>query len=142
MADVRVGGGKVSEVVFGQGRVFSLIAGTCAIESRETTMKTAEAVKKVAEKLGIGVIYKGSFDKANRTSAKGERGIGLEKGLEILAEVRREFGMPVLTDIHEVAQVQAVCGVVDVVQIPAFWRGRRICCWLAARRWPNRRARR
>lgn len=120
MADVRVGGGKVTEVVFGQGRAFSLMAGTCAIESRETTMKTAEAVKKIAETLGIGVVYKGSFDKANRTSAKGERGIGLEKGLEILAEVRREFGMPVLTDIHEVGQAQAVCAVVDVVQIPAF----------------------
>ncbi|MBI1308676.1 MAG: 3-deoxy-8-phosphooctulonate synthase [Proteobacteria bacterium] len=120
MRDVSVGGQGCGKVIFGADKPLSLICGTCAIEGREITLRTAEAVKKIAEKLGIGVVYKGSFDKANRTSAKGARGIGLEKGMEILAEVRRDFGMPVLTDVHEVAQVAPVAQVVDVLQVPAF----------------------
>jgi len=98
----------------------AIMAGTCAIEGRDVTLKTAETVKKIAEKLGIGLIYKGSYDKANRTSAKGARGIGLEKGIAVLAEVRRELGLPVVTDVHEVAQVAPVAAVADVLQIPAF----------------------
>jgi 2-dehydro-3-deoxyphosphooctonate aldolase (KDO 8-P synthase) len=117
---VKIGGNGLAEVVFGADRPLSIIAGTCAIEGREITLKTAETVKKIAEKLGIGLVYKGSFDKANRTSAKGPRGIGLEKGLEVLAEVRRELGLPVVTDVHEVVQVAPVAKVVDVLQIPAF----------------------
>lgn len=120
MRDVVIGGGKLAQVTFGANRPLALIAGTCAIESRDTTLKTAETVKKIGEKLGIQVVYKGSYDKANRTSAGGERGIGMEKGLEILAEVRRELGLPVLTDVHETVQVAPVAAVVDVLQIPAF----------------------
>jgi 2-dehydro-3-deoxyphosphooctonate aldolase (KDO 8-P synthase) len=97
-----------------------LIAGTCAIESRETTLKTAAHMVKVCDKLGISLIYKGSFDKANRTSAGGKRGSGIDGGLAILGEVRATEGVPVLTDVHEVAQVEQVYGTVDVAQIPAF----------------------
>ncbi|NBV54166.1 MAG: 3-deoxy-8-phosphooctulonate synthase [Proteobacteria bacterium] len=117
---VNVGDKAVQQVAFGQGLPMALIAGTCAIEGREITLRTAETVQKIGKKLGIGVVYKGSFDKANRTSAHGERGVGLEAGLAILAEVRKNLGIPVLTDVHECVQVTAVCAVVDVVQIPAF----------------------
>jgi 2-dehydro-3-deoxyphosphooctonate aldolase (KDO 8-P synthase) len=120
MRDVVVGGGDVREVVWGQASQLCLIAGTCAIEGHDITLKTAEKVVKLAEKLGIGVIYKGSFDKANRTSAGGARGMGIEEGLRILEAVRKEFGVPVLTDVHETIQVPMVAEVVDVVQIPAF----------------------
>ena len=117
---VKVGAEGVKPVVFQNDGRISLMAGTCALEGRDTTMKTAETLKKVCEKLGIGLIYKGSFDKANRTSIKGERGMGLEAGLKLLEEVRAQFGVPVLTDVHETAQVEAVGAVVDVIQIPAF----------------------
>lgn len=120
MREVVIGGGDVREVAWGQAGKMCLIAGTCAIEGRDVTMHTAEKVVGLAEKLGIGVIYKGSFDKANRTSANGARGMGLEEGLRILEGVRKEFGVPVLTDVHETAQVAAVAEVVDVLQIPAF----------------------
>lgn len=117
---VVIGGNGVAEVKFGADLPLSIIAGTCAIEGRDITLRTAEKVKKIAENLGISVVYKGSFDKANRTSAKGARGIGLEKGLEVLAEVRKELGLPVVTDVHEVIQVAPVAEVVDLLQIPAF----------------------
>lgn len=120
MKTVKIGGGNVAEVVFSATAPMAIIAGTCAIEGRDITLKTAEQVKKVAERLGIGLVYKGSFDKANRTSAKGARGIGLEKGLEVLAEVKRELGLPVVTDVHETIQAAPVAEVVDVLQIPAF----------------------
>ena len=104
----------------GQNLPLSLIAGTCALESRDTTLRTAETLVKLAEKLGFGLAYKGSYDKANRTSASGKRGLGMEEGLKVLEEVRATFGVPVLTDVHETIQVKAVASVVDVLQIPAF----------------------
>lgn len=121
MHDVVIGnGGQVSKVTFGRGHRLALIAGTCAIEGRDTTMKTAEALVHLCARLGMSLVYKGSFDKANRTSAEGKRGVGLEEGLRILEEVRETFKVPVLTDVHECLQVPAVATVVDVVQIPAF----------------------
>jgi 2-dehydro-3-deoxyphosphooctonate aldolase (KDO 8-P synthase) len=104
----------------GQNSPLMLIAGTCALESRETTLRTAETLVKLSGKLGFGLIYKGSYDKANRTSASGGRGLGMDEGLKVLAEVRSTFGVPVLTDVHETIQVAPVASVVDVLQIPAF----------------------
>ncbi len=97
-----------------------VIAGPCVIESEAMALSTAETLKGIAERLGILLIYKSSFDKANRTSGSSFRGPGLEEGLRILEKVRREVGMPVLTDVHETAQVVAVASVVDVLQTPAF----------------------
>ena len=97
-----------------------VIAGPCVIESEAMALSTAETLKGIAERLGILLIYKSSFDKANRTSGSSFRGPGMEEGLRILEKVRRETGMPVLTDVHETAQVAAVASVVDVVQTPAF----------------------
>ena len=99
---------------------FTLIAGPCQIESREHAMEVASALAEMAQKLGIGVIYKSSYDKANRTSANAARGVGMAQGLEILAEVRQRFGLPVLTDVHDAAQCAPVAQAVDVLQIPAF----------------------
>ena len=96
-----------------------LIAGPCAIESRDMVMHTAEALKQVCERLGITLYFKSSYDKANRTSMS-ERGIGMEKGLEILQEVKSTFGLPILTDVHESWQCAPVAEVADVLQIPAF----------------------
>lgn len=120
MRDVRVGGSDVAGVEFGQDGRFALIAGTCAVEGRDITLKTAQEVARICRKLGIGLVYKGSYDKANRTSAGGKRGVGMDEGLAILADVRREVGVPVLTDVHECVQVAAAAEAVDVVQIPAF----------------------
>ena len=107
-------------VRFGNELPFSLIAGPCQMESRDHTMMMAEALKSTCDKLGIGLVYKSSFDKANRTSLKGKRGIGLEKSLEVFAEVKSQFGLPVLTDVHETAQCAVLAPVIDVLQIPAF----------------------
>ena len=96
-----------------------LIAGPCAIESREIVMHTAETLKQVCERLGITLYFKSSYDKANRTSLS-DRGVGMEKGLEILQEVKSTFGLPVLTDVHESWQCAPVAEVADVLQIPAF----------------------
>ncbi len=120
MREVVIGAGSVRKVSFGKGLPLALIAGTCAIEGREITLKTAGELVRICDKLGIGLIYKGSFDKANRTSAKGARGSGLEAGLGILGEVRASEGVPVLTDVHETIQVSQVFQTVDVAQIPAF----------------------
>lgn len=117
---VKVGASGVQPVEFSNNLPMALMSGTCALEGRDITLRTAEHVVKTCQKLGIGVVYKGSFDKANRTSIKGERGMGLEKGLKLLEEVRTTFGVPVLTDVHETTQVEAVGQVVDVIQIPAF----------------------
>jgi 2-dehydro-3-deoxyphosphooctonate aldolase (KDO 8-P synthase) len=97
-----------------------LIAGTCVIESRQMALDTAGQLKEITSALGIPFIYKSSFDKANRSSGKSFRGLGMEKGLEILAEVRREIGVPVLTDVHTEEEVPEVAKVVDVLQTPAF----------------------
>jgi len=97
-----------------------LIAGTCVIESRQMAMDTAGTLKEICSSLGIPFIYKSSFDKANRSSGKSFRGPGREKGLEILADVRREIGVPVLTDVHDEEMIPEVASVVDVLQTPAF----------------------
>jgi 2-dehydro-3-deoxyphosphooctonate aldolase (KDO 8-P synthase) len=109
-SDVRVGGG---------GKLF-LIAGPCVIESRNHAFALALYAKKVCAKLGLPFIFKASFDKANRSSADSFRGPGLKKGLAILADIKRELGVPILSDVHEAAQVDAAAEILDVLQIPAF----------------------
>ncbi len=99
---------------------FFLIAGPCVIESRDMLKRVCETMKKLSEELGILYIFKSSFDKANRSSHDSKRGPGMEEGLRDLESIRKEFGVPVLTDIHEREQVKAVSQVVDVLQIPAF----------------------
>jgi 2-dehydro-3-deoxyphosphooctonate aldolase (KDO 8-P synthase) len=116
---------ETREVVVGEIRIsarrpFTLIAGPCAIESREHALLMAGEVKSICTRLAIPLIYKSSFDKANRTSASSGRGAGLERGLEILAEVKAATGLPVITDVHESWQCGPVAEVVDVLQIPAF----------------------
>ncbi len=96
------------------------IMGTCAIESEQLTLRVAEYLKQLSEKYNFHVVYKSSFDKANRTSVSGYRSVGMDEGLQILSKVRSEVGLPVLTDVHESSQVAAVADVVDVIQIPAF----------------------
>ncbi|MCP9849554.1 3-deoxy-8-phosphooctulonate synthase [Cyanobium sp. Morenito 9A2] len=99
---------------------FTLIAGPCVIESPELVLSVAERVKAITDRLGITYVFKASFDKANRSSGGTFRGPGVAEGLEVLAEVKRRFGLPVLTDIHESQQAAPVAAVVDVLQIPAF----------------------
>jgi 2-dehydro-3-deoxyphosphooctonate aldolase (KDO 8-P synthase) len=104
----------------GLDKPFFLIAGTCSIESLEMSIEVAGQLKDVCMALGIPLIYKGSFDKANRSSGNTQRGLGLDAGLKILGEVRRQLHIPVLTDVHDESQIKAVAGVVDVLQTPAF----------------------
>jgi 2-dehydro-3-deoxyphosphooctonate aldolase (KDO 8-P synthase) len=111
---------SVGSVTFGNRLPLALIAGPCAMESRDHALEMASALKEIAERLGIGLVYKSSFDKANRTSASSARGIGLDKALSIFAEVKERLGLPVLTDVHENGQCAVVAEVVDVLQIPAF----------------------
>jgi 2-dehydro-3-deoxyphosphooctonate aldolase (KDO 8-P synthase) len=105
---------------FGNDLPITLIAGPCALESRAHALEMATALKEIAERLGIGLVYKTSFDKANRTSAKSARGIGLDGALPIFAEIRESLGLPVLTDVHEPSQCERVAEAADVLQIPAF----------------------
>jgi 2-dehydro-3-deoxyphosphooctonate aldolase (KDO 8-P synthase) len=107
-------------VRFGNHLPMSLIAGPCAMESRAHALETAAALKEMAASLGLGLVYKSSFDKANRTSVSSSRGIGLAKALSIFAEVKETLGLPVLTDVHEIDHCKAAGEVVDVLQIPAF----------------------
>jgi len=111
---------SAGSVTFGNDLPFALIAGPCAIESRAHALEMAAALKAITSKLKIGFVYKTSFDKANRTSAGSPRGIGMEKGLPILAEVRETIGCPVLTDVHTPDQCAPVAEAVDILQIPAF----------------------
>ena len=111
---------KVGKTVFGNDKRLTLIAGPCALESRAHAMEMAEALVKLSHKLGFGLIYKSSFDKANRTSLTSKRGMGLAKALPILAEVREKYGCPVLTDVHEREQCAEAAEYVDILQIPAF----------------------
>lgn len=104
----------------GLDQPFFLIAGTCVIESEQMTLDTAGALKEITTELGIPFIYKSSFDKANRSSGSSFRGLGMDKGLEILAKVKKQIGVPVLTDIHEIDEINPVSEVVDVLQTPAF----------------------
>jgi 2-dehydro-3-deoxyphosphooctonate aldolase (KDO 8-P synthase) len=107
-------------VVFGGNRPFVLIAGPCQLESEKLVMETAEAIKEVTTKLNVPFVFKGSFDKANRSSIFSQRGPGLEKGLEMLQKVKDTFGVPVVSDIHESYQAEAAGQVLDMIQIPAF----------------------
>jgi len=117
---VTTAGVRVGPVTIGGGAPLALIAGPCVIESRDAALRHAERVRDLATRAGLPVVYKSSFDKANRTSAASFRGIGMDEGLAILAAVRRETGLPVLTDVHEREQIAAVAEVVDVLQTPAF----------------------
>jgi 2-dehydro-3-deoxyphosphooctonate aldolase (KDO 8-P synthase) len=114
-AVVTVGGTK-----FGNALPLALIAGPCALESRAHALETAAALKEIAGRLKLGLVYKTSFDKANRTSLTSARGLGLEAALPVFAEIRETLGVPVLTDVHEQAQCARVAEAVDVLQIPAF----------------------
>jgi len=110
----------VGEARFGNALPLALIAGPCALEGRAHALETASALKEITARLGIGFVYKTSFDKANRTSAGSNRGIGLEEALPIFAEIRSSLNVPVLTDVHESGQCASVAQAVDVLQIPAF----------------------
>jgi 2-dehydro-3-deoxyphosphooctonate aldolase (KDO 8-P synthase) len=111
---------QAGSVRFGNHLPLAIIAGPCAMESRDHALEMASALKEITGRLGIGLVYKSSFDKANRTSASSARGLGLDKALSIFAEVKEKFGLPVLTDVHENDQCAIVGEVVDVLQIPAF----------------------
>ena len=108
------------QVRFGNALPLALIAGPCALESREHAFEMATALKEVAARLGIGLVFKTSFDKANRTSAKSARGLGLDQAVPIFADIREKLGVAVLTDVHEAEQCARLADVVDVLQIPAF----------------------
>ena len=110
---------KVGNVELGGGELF-LIAGPCVVESETHAMKMAEAISRITRRLGLPYLFKASYDKANRTSAASHRGPGVEEGLRVLGRIRSEFGLPVLTDVHETTQVAAAAEVADVLQIPAF----------------------
>jgi 2-dehydro-3-deoxyphosphooctonate aldolase (KDO 8-P synthase) len=110
----------VGSVSFGNDLPLAVIAGPCQLESRAHALEVAAALREIARRLNIGLVYKTSFDKANRTSASGARGLGLQKSLPILAEIRSSLGLPVLTDVHEAAQCAEVAAAVDILQIPAF----------------------
>jgi len=111
---------SAGNVRFGNELPLALIAGPCQMESREHAFMMAGRLKEICSRLGIGLVYKSSFDKANRTSLSGKRGMGLEKSLAVFGDLRRELGLPVLTDVHEIGQCAEVADVVDVLQIPAF----------------------
>ena len=110
----------VGSVSFAQTAPLALIAGPCVLESRAHALETAEALKGIAARLGIGVVYKSSFDKANRTSVGSARGMGLAGAVPIFAEIRERLGLPVITDVHEAEQCSGVAEAVDILQIPAF----------------------
>jgi 2-dehydro-3-deoxyphosphooctonate aldolase (KDO 8-P synthase) len=118
VVEVQAGGGGVVRI--GNAERLSVIAGPCQMESRAHALETAQALREIAGRLSIGLIYKSSFDKANRTSAGSARGLGMAEALPIFAEVRETTGLPVLTDVHEIEQCAIVAEVVDILQIPAF----------------------
>jgi 2-dehydro-3-deoxyphosphooctonate aldolase (KDO 8-P synthase) len=110
----------VGPVTFANDRPLTLIAGPCQLESREHALEMSQALVEITGRLGLGLVYKTSFDKANRTSGAAARGLGMAKSLPIMAEIREKFGCPVLTDIHDPAQCAPVAEAVDILQIPAF----------------------
>ena len=120
MKTISIGDDKVTQVRIGDAKGLVLMAGPCVIESKDLCLRIAEYLKSLTEKLGIGFIFKASFDKANRTSVASFRGPGLEEGLRILAEIRKEFAVPVLSDIHLPEQAAPAAQVLDILQIPAF----------------------
>ena len=111
---------SVGSVTIGNELPLTLIAGPCALESRSHALDTSHAISEITARLGMGFIYKTSFDKANRTSGDSPRGIGLEDALPIFAEIRESIGCPILTDVHEPNQCSVIAEVVDILQIPAF----------------------
>jgi 2-dehydro-3-deoxyphosphooctonate aldolase (KDO 8-P synthase) len=111
---------EIGSVRFGADLPFALIAGPCQMESQAHAFEVASALKEICEKLGVGLVFKTSFDKANRTSATAQRGMGLEAALPVFAEIRETLGLPTLTDVHDAHQCAAVAEAVDVLQIPAF----------------------
>ncbi|RVP97710.1 3-deoxy-8-phosphooctulonate synthase [Sinorhizobium meliloti] len=113
-------GEGAGQVVFSQKERLTLIAGPCQMESREHAFMVAGKLVELCKSLGLGLVYKSSFDKANRTSLSGKRGIGLEKAMEVFADLKREYGFPVLTDIHTEEQCATVAETIDILQIPAF----------------------
>jgi 2-dehydro-3-deoxyphosphooctonate aldolase (KDO 8-P synthase) len=119
-AVVEVQGPAGAPVRFGNAERLAIIAGPCQLESRSHALETARILKDIADRLRIGLVYKTSFDKANRTSARGARGIGLTDAAPIFAEIRESVGLSVITDVHEASQCEAVAGAVDMLQIPAF----------------------
>ncbi|HEX8047817.1 3-deoxy-8-phosphooctulonate synthase [Rhizobium sp.] len=118
-SEVIVGEGA-SKVLFSNTAKLSLIAGPCQMESRDHAFMVAGVLKELCGKLGIGLVYKSSYDKANRTSLSGKRGIGLENAMEVFADLKKEYGFPVLSDIHTEEQCAVVAKTVDILQIPAF----------------------
>lgn len=117
---VSVGQSPLATVRFGNDLPLALIAGPCQLESRAHALEMASALKEIAARVGIGLVFKTSFDKANRTSASAARGVGLEAALPVFAEIRETLGLPVLTDVHDAEQCAAAAQAVDVLQIPAF----------------------
>jgi len=111
---------KIGNVSFGNRLPLAIIAGPCQLESRAHALEMASALKEICDRLGLGLVFKTSFDKANRTSATAARGVGLATALPIFAEIRESLGLPVLTDVHDASQCAPVAEVVDVLQIPAF----------------------
>jgi 2-dehydro-3-deoxyphosphooctonate aldolase (KDO 8-P synthase) len=111
---------RAGDVLFANDAPISVLAGPCQMESRAHALDMAAALAEVSKSLGFGLVFKASFDKANRTSLSGKRGIGLDAALPVFAEIRERYALPVVTDVHEIAQCSAVAEVVDVLQIPAF----------------------
>lgn len=111
---------RVGAVTFANDRPIAVLAGPCQMESRAHALEMASGLKEICARLGLGLIYKSSFDKANRTSLSGKRGIGLSGALPVFAEIRESLGLPVVTDVHDVAQCAPLAEVVDILQIPAF----------------------
>jgi 2-dehydro-3-deoxyphosphooctonate aldolase (KDO 8-P synthase) len=111
---------RAGSVSFSNDGPIAVLAGPCQMESRQHALEMAHALKEIATRLGIGLVYKSSFDKANRTSLGGKRGIGLEAALPVFADIRESLGLPVVTDVHEASQCARVAPVADVLQIPAF----------------------
>jgi 2-dehydro-3-deoxyphosphooctonate aldolase (KDO 8-P synthase) len=111
---------KLRDLTIGNALPLTLIAGPCQMESRDHALDMAGAIKEICARLGMGLVFKTSFDKANRTSGQGARGMGLDRSLPVFAEIRDRLGLPTLTDIHEIGQCKPVAEVVDVLQIPAF----------------------
>ncbi len=117
LSNTAVHAGNVS---FAKDRPIAVLAGPCQMESRAHALEMASALKEIATRLGLGLVFKASFDKANRTSLSGKRGLGLDKALPVFAEIRETLGLPVVTDVHEAGQCAPVAEVVDILQIPAF----------------------
>ncbi|MDX8391933.1 MAG: 3-deoxy-8-phosphooctulonate synthase [Mariprofundaceae bacterium] len=120
MSVIRIAGPNGAVFEIGNDRPLALMAGPCVIESEDFTLRTAEMIAEIGQRVGMPLIFKSSFDKANRTSKDGFRGPGLDEGLRILQRVRQEIGLPVITDVHTPEQVVAVAEVADVLQTPAF----------------------